>query len=229
MSAVALLFTLYFTSVLTNMPKAVLAGIVFLIGVDLIDIAGLKRIAARRKDEFVIAVVTAIVVCAVGVEQGIILAIVVSILDIIRRQYQPKDFVVGTTDVDQPSYAAATSGAQSEPGLVVFRYDAQLFYANANAFVDSIQRVVEGAPDPVRWLVLDASTLTDVDYSAGLAFGGLLDYLDHRAVTFALAGADSQLLDTLDAYDLRDRVPDDRVFGSLQDAVVAFRSAPAVT
>ena len=93
----------------------------------------------------------------------------------------------------------------------------------------SIQRVVEGAPDPVRWLVLDASTLTDVDYSAGLAFGGLLDYLDHRAVTFALAGADSQLLDTLDAYDLRDRVPDDRVFGSLQDAVVAFRSAPAVT
>ena len=229
MSAVALLFTLYFTSVLTNMPKAVLAGIVFLIGVDLIDIAGLKRIAARRKDEFVIAVVTAIVVCAVGVEQGIILAIVVSILDIIRRQYQPKDFVVGTTDVDQPSYAAATSGAQSEPGLVVFRYDAQLFYANANAFVDSIQRVVEGAPDPVRWLVLDASTLTDVDYSAGLAFGGLLDYLDHRAVTFALAEADSQLLDTLDAYDLRDRVPDDRVFGSLQDAVVAFRSAPAVT
>jgi MFS superfamily sulfate permease-like transporter len=104
---------MYFTSVLTNMPKAVLAGIVFLIGVDLIDITGLRRIASRRMDEFVIALVTAVVVCAVGVEQGIILAIVVSMLDIIRRQYQPKDFVVGTTDLDHPTFAKAEPGAQS--------------------------------------------------------------------------------------------------------------------
>jgi high affinity sulfate transporter 1 len=223
MSAVALLFTLYLTSLLTNMPKSVLAGIVFLIGVDLIDITGLKRIAARRKDEFAIAIVTAIVVCAIGVEQGIILAIVVSILDIIRRQYQPRDFVVGTVDAGEPTYEAAKAGAQSEPGLVVFRYDAQLFYANANSFVDDIQRIVEGAPDPVRWLVLDAATLDDVDYSAGLSLAGLLDYLDHRGVVFALARADSGLLETLKAYDLRSRIPDSHIFGSLEDAVAAFR------
>jgi MFS superfamily sulfate permease-like transporter len=227
MAAVALLFTMYFTSVLTNMPKAVLAGIVFLIGVDLIDITGLKRIAARRKDEFVIALVTAVVVCAVGVEQGIILAIVVSILDIIRRQYQPKDFVVGTTDTDHPTFQKAEPGTQSEPGLVVFRYDASLFYANANAFVDDIQRVIEGAPDKVRWLVLDASTLDDVDYSAGIALGGLLDYLDHHEVVLAVARADTGLTDTLETYGLRERVPDDRMFANLDDAVEAFRAATA--
>jgi high affinity sulfate transporter 1 len=226
MSAVALLFTLYFTSLLTNMPKSVLAGIVFLIGFDLIDIPGLKRILARRKDEFAIAVVTAVVVCAVGVEQGIILAIVVSILDIIRRQYQPKDFVVGTADRDNPTFTKAEPGTQSEPGLVVFRYDAQLFYANANSFVDDIQRVIEGAPDPVRWLVLDASTLDDVDYSAGMALGGLLDYLDHRGVVLALARADAGLLDTLEIYGLRSRIAADRTFANLDDAVDAFRRSP---
>ena len=227
MSAVALLFTLYFTSLLTNMPKSVLAGIVFLIGFDLIDMVGLRRILARRKDEFAIAVVTAVVVCAIGVEQGIILAIVVSILDIIRRQYQPKDFVVGTTDIDNPAFMKAEPGAQSEPGLVVFRYDAQLFYANANSFVDDIQRVIEGAPDPVRWLVLDASTLDDVDYSAGISLGGLLDYLEARGVVLALARADSGLLDTLQIYGLRPRIPDDRTFANLSDALDAFHRSTA--
>jgi len=227
MSAIALVFTMYLTSVLTNMPKAVLAGIVFLIGVDLIDITGLKRILSRRKDEFVIAVVTAVVVCAVGVEQGIILAIVVSIIDIIRRQYQPKDFVVGLSEAGEPTYTKAAPGVQSEPGLLVFRYDAQLFYANANSFVDDVQRLVEAAPTPVRWLVIDASTLDDVDYSAGLALNGLLDYLEVKKVTFAIARADTTLVTTLAAYGLKERIPDEHIYGNLVDAVDAFRSAPA--
>ena len=84
------------------MPKAVLGAIVFLIGLDLIDIAGLRRIARRRRSEFVIAVMTAVVVCAVGIEQGIILAIVVSIIEVIRRQYQPRDFVLAVSD-DRPA------------------------------------------------------------------------------------------------------------------------------
>lgn len=225
MAAVALLFTLYLTTILTDMPKAVLAGIVFLIGVDLVDIAGLRRIVARRKDEFVIALVTAVVVCAVGVEQGIILAIVVSILDIIRRQYRPRDFVVGTVDSATPTYRPATPGSQSEPGLIVYRYDSELFYANANSFVDHVRQVVQGAPDRVRWLVLDAATLDDVDYSAGLALSGLLDYLEHHGIVFALARADTSLLDTLRAYGLLARIPESSVYGSLEDAVAAFRAA----
>jgi MFS superfamily sulfate permease-like transporter len=112
---------------------------------------------------------------------------------------------------------------------VVFRYDASLFYANANAFVDDIQRVIEGAPDKVRWLVLDASTLDDVDYSAGIALGGLLDYLDHHDVVLAVARADTGLTDTLETYGLRSRVPDDRMFANLDDAVDAFRAATAST
>ena len=140
MSAIVLLVALFFTTVLTDMPKAVLGAIVFLIGIDLVDITGLRRIARRRRSEFVIAVVTAVVVCAVGIEQGIVLAIVVSILEVVRRQYQPNDFVLTVSETGEETYRPATAGAQSEPGLIVFRYDAELFYANANRFVDDVER-----------------------------------------------------------------------------------------
>ncbi len=95
MSLVVLVVVLFLTGLLTDMPKAVLAAIVFLIGIGLIDVEGLKRIRAARMSEFVIAAGTAVVVFAVGVEQGIILAMVLSILEIIRRAYSPKDFLVG--------------------------------------------------------------------------------------------------------------------------------------
>jgi MFS superfamily sulfate permease-like transporter len=211
------------------MPKAVLAGIVFLIGLDLIDTVGLRRVLARRPSEFLIAVITGVTVFAWGVEQGIILAIVLSLIEIIRRQYKPKDFVVGVRKDGTPSYQAATPGAQSEPGLIVFRYDADLFYANASRFIDELEGLVEHAPDPVRWIVLDAGALDDIDYSAGISLSGLLDYLDARGITFALARADDALLHTLDLYELRHRIPDTQVFGNLADAVQAFETASSTT
>ncbi len=223
MSLIVLLVVLFFTSVLTNMPKAVLAGIVFLIGVSLVDIRGLRIIGRSRKGEFYIAILTAIVVCAIGVEQGIILAIVVSILNIIRRQYKPRDFVVGEATDGGLTYAPATPGAQSQPGLIVFRYDAELFYANANRFVDDVEQLIDHAPTPVEWLVLDAGSLDDVDYSAGKALEGLLDYLEARSITPALARADTALLATLTSYGIQGRIADENIYGSLVDAFAAFR------
>lgn len=227
MSGVALLVTVFFTAILADMPNAVLAAIVFLIGLSLIDVAGLRKIYRRRPSEFWIAAITGTVVFAIGVEPGIVLAIVLSILEIIRRQYRPEDFVVGVSRDGVQTYEPATPGSQSAPGLVVFRYDAELFYANANQFVDDVQALVEHAPDPVRWVVLDAGAVDDVDYSAGVSLAGLLDYLQARGITFALARADTGLLHTLELYELRDRIPNDRVFTSLDAAVAAFRAAPS--
>ena len=221
MSAIVLLVALFFTEVLTDMPLAVLGAIVFLIGIGLVDIAGLRRIAQRRRSEFFIAVMTAVVVCAVGVEQGIILAIVVSILEVVRRQYQAKDFVISVSETGQETYGPATAGSQSEPGLILFRYEAKLFYANANRFVDDIENVIDTAPDQVRWLILDAGSLVDVDYSAGIALGGLLDYLENRQITFAIVLADSGLIDTLRAYDLLDRIGSHH-YDTINDALAAF-------
>ena len=229
MSAIVLLVVMFATGVLKDMPNAVLAGIVFLIGLDLIDEIGLRRIYTRRPSEFVIAVITGVVVFAWGVEQGIILAIVLSLLEIIRRQYKPKDFVVAVRHEGAPTYLAATPGTQSEPGLIVFRYDADLFYANSSRFVDDVEGLVDHAPDPVRWLVLDAGALDDIDYSAGISLSGLLDYLEARNITFALARADDGLLQTLEKYELRKRIPDSRLFGNLADAVSAFEASTLAT
>jgi high affinity sulfate transporter 1 len=224
MSGIVLLVVMFFTTVLTDMPKSVLGAIVFLIGIDLIDVRGLRRIARRRKSEFVIALVTAVVVCAVGVEQGIILAIVLSIIEVIRRHYKPKDFVVTVSPTGDESYAKAVPGAQSDPGLIIFRYDSDLFYANANRFVDDVEALIDKAPDPVRWLILDAESVDDIDYSAGVSISGLMDYLKAREVTFALSGADTGLVDTLRAYDLLDRIGADHLHDNLSEALDAFRA-----
>jgi MFS superfamily sulfate permease-like transporter len=225
MSAITLLVVLFFTGALKDMPKAVLASIVFLIGFDLIDLIGLRRIYRRRKDEFWIAVATAVVVFAVGVEQGIILAIVLSILGIIRRQYNPTNFVVGIDKEGQPTYELATRGTQSEPGLIIFRYDADLFYANTNRFVDDVERLIAAAPDPVRCLILDAGAIDDIDYSAGISLGHLLEYLRAHSIDFRLARADTELLATLSTYDLLAVVGTENIYGTLIGAVDAFRSS----
>ena len=143
-----------------------------------IDIKGLRIVLRMSKGEFVIAVVTAVVVCAVGVEQGIILAIVVSILNIIRRQYRPKDYVVSIDAAGEPTYSATKPGTQSAPGPdhVPLRRGAVLRQR------EPLRRRHPGAdreaPTRCEWLILDASSLDSIDYSAGKALEGLADYLE---------------------------------------------------
>jgi high affinity sulfate transporter 1 len=224
MAVVVLLVVLFFTGLLTDMPKAVLGAIVFLIGVGLIDIKGLQRIRAVRTSEFVIAMATAVVVFAVGVEQGIILAIVLSILEIIRRAYSPRFFLVGVDREGQRTYTTAAPGHQSLPGLLVFRFDARLFYANANRFADHLQSLLDSAPTKVRWLVLDCSSMSDVDYSASLMLAGIIDAVHARDGVFALAAPDPQLMATLEKYGTLRNFDNAHVFSSVEAAVAAFRS-----
>ena len=152
-----------------------------------------------------------------------------SLLELIRRQYQPKDYVIGLDDRGEPTYLKAAPGTQSAPGLLVFRFDATLFYANANRFVDDIQKLITKAPDKVRWLVLDAGSLDDVDYSAGLSLAGLLDFTQARGITVGLARADDSIVDALDKYGVAKRIGTDHLYGNLVDAVDAFRHDPVPT
>ncbi|TCM38534.1 SulP family inorganic anion transporter [Kribbella sp. VKM Ac-2568] len=226
MAAVALLFTLFFTGLLADMPTAVLAGIVFLIGVSLIDLPGLKRLWGRRKNEFAVALITTVTVFAVGVEQGIILAIALSLLDLVRRQYTPGDFVIGQNQAGEPTYLPAVPGTQSLPGLVVFRYDAELFYANANRFADHLEAVISAAPDPVRWVALDCGTIDDIDYSAGVTLANLVNYSRAHNARFVLVRPDTQLLATLRAYGILDTIGEDNIYPTIETAFRAYRADP---
>jgi high affinity sulfate transporter 1 len=228
MSAVVLLFTLFFTGLLVDMPKAVLAGIVFLIGVSLIDVPGLQRLWRRRRNEFVVALITTVTVFAVGVEQGIILAVVLSLLDLVRRQYTPGDYVIGQDQAGEPTYRPAVRGAQSLPGLVVFRYDAPLFYANANRFADDLEAVISAAPDRVRWVALDCSAIDDIDYSAGVTLANLVKYSQAHNARFVLVRPDTQLLATLRAYGTVDAIGEDNIYPTLVEVFRAYRAGSSV-
>jgi len=226
MAFVVLLVTLFATALLAPMPTAVLGAIVFLVGCGLVDVLGLSTIRSRAPVEFGIAVVTAAVVCIIGVEQGIVLAIVLSILQLVGRQYRPSNFVVGVDAAGEPTYRPAEPGLQSQPGLIVFRYDAELFYANANRFADDVEALVAAAPDPVTWVVLDCSGIDDVDYSAGMALNHLVDYVHAHDAHFAVARADTRLLATLELMGTLEKFGHDHVFGNLTDAFDAYRANP---
>ncbi len=170
--------------------------------------------------------VTGFVVFAFGVEPGIILAIVLSILDMVRRQYTPQRFVIGVAPDGDPTYISATPGRRILPGLVVFRYDAELFYANANRFVDDVSALMAAAPHRVSWLVLDCSGIPDVDYTAGNALKTLIAFVHKRGAILALAAVDPDLEHTLSQLGVLAEVRADHLFPSVAEAVAAFRQVP---
>jgi high affinity sulfate transporter 1 len=229
MSLVVIIVVLFLTKYLTNMPVAVLAAIVFMIGLGLVDLKGLRTIRAARASEFLIALVTAIVVFAWGVEEGIILAIALSVIELVRRAYTPSDFLVGLNKGGEPVYTPAEPGNESLPGLLVFRFDSRLFYANASLFVDRIQELIAAAPSRVRWLILDCSSIGDIDYSASLNLAGLIEALHEQKRVFALAEVDPELMKVLTKLETLEHFDNAHIYATVQEAVEAFRADSTTT
>ncbi|MCR8898408.1 SulP family inorganic anion transporter [Gordonia sp. GONU] len=226
MAATALAAVAFLGPALAHLPHAVLAAIVFLVAIDLIDVHSFRRMWRIRRIEFGIAVLTAVVVVVFGVQNGILAAMVVSLLEIIRRQYRPERFVVGVSDHGRArEYRPARGGQQSMPGLIVFRYDADLFYANVNRFADDVVALVESAPDPVRWLVLDCTVISYVDYSATGVLDDLVAFVHSRDAHFVLAGVDPELEGMLRAQGLLEDFDPAHVFPTVGAAVRAFEAA----
>jgi MFS superfamily sulfate permease-like transporter len=224
MAAMVAIVLLFLTKPLQYMPNAVLAAVVFVIGVKLIDWRHMKEIYALRRDEFWIAAITAAVVVGVGVEQGVILAIVLSLLDHVRRHYDPHDSVITRDDAGKIVSVPAEQGAETEPGLVVYRFGVGLFYANAARFTEEAIALVSG-PEPPRWFVLLANAVDDVDYTGGKTLVELAGQLEARGVTFALADVRDAVRPELERFGITAKIGEDRIYATLEDAVAAFRAA----
>lgn len=224
---------LFLTGPLQYLPNAVLAAVVFLIGIELVDLAGMKRILRLRPDEFAVALATAIAVVAIGVEQGIVLAIVLSVIDHLRNSYRPVTSVMVPTGGD-PHWRQVplTPGARTLPGLVVYRFAGGLYYANANHLVEDMVGVVEageGAGDPVRWLCLDAVVIDDIDYSGGEALRQIHRALGDHHVRFVVAEPLPQVRALLDRYGLTELFGQDAIYPTLSAAVADFRATAEAT
>ena len=218
---------LFLTKPLQYMPNAVLSAVVFLIGVKLVKLGAMNEIRRLRRGEFVIAAVTAIVVVVVGVEQGIILAIVLSLLEHVRRHYDAPDAVI-TLDAQQNTVEIpASPGARTEPGLVVYRFGVGLFYANATRLSDDVLALVD-VPEPPRWFVLLADAMDDVDFTGGKTLLELAGQLADRNVVLCVAAA-QRVMPELERFGVIDAIGADHVFASLDDAIAAFHTAEAAT
>ena len=219
------LVLLFLTGPLQYLPRCVLGAIVFTIAIGLVDLRGLRDIRRESPAEFAMATITAAVVIAVGVGAGIVLAMALSLLHHVRHSYQPHTAVL----VEEGGHwrpIPVRPGAQSEPGLLIFQFGADLFYANASRFATDVRDLVEHAPSPVRWLVLDAGAVTSLDYSAARVVRPLVEELRARGVSFLIAHADPRLRSDLVRHRLSDLIPDDQIFERLHDAIAVVRGTP---
>jgi MFS superfamily sulfate permease-like transporter len=221
-AAVVGVVLLCLTDPLHYLPQCVLGAIVFTIAVGLIDLRSLRDIRRESPGEFGLALVTATVVVGVGVEQGILLAMVLSLLRHVRHSYRPHTAVLVQDDTGQWRPIPATAGALSAPDLVVFQFGADLFYANADRFVHAVRRLVEGAPTPVRWLVVDAGAITSIDYSAARVLDDCCADLTRDGVALLFVHAQSSLHADLKRHRLIDVIGTSRIFDTLREALAAI-------
>ena len=224
-AATVAIVLLFLTKPLQYLPNAVLSAVVFLIGLKLVDVANMREIWRLRRDEFWIAALTAGVVVGVGVEQGIILAIVLSIALHVSRHYRPRDAVLRWDRRGELYDTRPVPGAESEPGLVVYRFGVGLFYANATRLSEEVTALVDG-PHPPRWFVLLADAIDDIDYTGGKTLLELANELRERGIVFAIAEADPDVRRELKRFGVTDRIGEDRVFDRLSDARTAFHGGP---
>jgi sulfate permease, SulP family len=222
-TAIAVAFVLLFvTKPLQYLPRCVLGAIVFFIAVRLIDVRGLREIRRESPGEYALAVFTAAVVVLVGVEQGILLAMVLSLLRIVRNSYRPHTGVFVVSEGDIWQVVPAVPGAVTKPGLVIYRFGAALFYANASLLAEQIRGLVGPTPSPVRWLVVDAEAITNVDYTAARVVRELHQELADRGVVLVFARAPASLRADLDRHLLTEVIGPTQFFDRLHDAVAAF-------
>ena len=215
-------------ALLSRFPRAALGAVVIYAALRLVDIAGFRRIARFRRSEAAIAVVTMVAVLTVGVLYGVLVAVGLSVLDLLRRLARPHDGVLGYVpgiagmhDIDD------YPDARPVPGLLVYRYDAPLCFANAENFRSRALAALETQPEPPRWFLLNAEANVEIDSTAAETLEALHDELQRRGIVLALARVKQDLRADLRAAGLLDLIGEERIFPTLPTAVEAFRSGPS--
>jgi len=213
---------LAFTGPLGRVPVAALAAIVIAAVIRLIDVAALRTLYRVRRVEFAIALAAAAGVVVVGVLEGVVIAMALSLVDFLVRTSRPHDAVLGSVPGRLGHHdIARVKGARTRPGILVYRFDAPLFYANAEQFRTRVRGLVRRDPD-VRLAVIDASAIADVDVTGGRMLGELRDELAAQSVRLVVACAVGELYDLLVGDELRVDFAADDMFDTVDEAIAAY-------
>ena len=222
-AAVVLIVLLLLTGPLAYLPVAALAAVVFLIAIELIDVNGMRRILAIRRGEFTIAVLTTIAVVALGVEYGIVVAVVASIVDHLRHSYSPINSVLVKSPAGHWRPGPLVPGARTEEGLVVYRFGTSLYYANAPKLLDDLTALVSGGP--LRWLVFDCAAIGDIDFTASAILTRVIQRAHRQHVRFVVSTVLGPVRQQLDRYGISAMLGPNCYYDTPGEALEAFRAA----
>lgn len=215
---------LFLAPVLEAFPEAALGAVVVYAATKLVEVGELRRFARFRRSELVLALVATVAVLAAGVMWGVLIAVGLSVLDLLRRVAHPHDAVLGLVpglagmhDIDD------YPDAEEVPGLLVYRYDSPLFFANAEDFRTRALATVDAAERPVEWFLLNVEANVEVDITAVDALESLRAALAERGVVLAIARIKQDLRESLAPSGILDRIGEERLFPTLPTAVEAYR------
>ena len=219
---------LFLTPLFAPLPKSALAGVIIVVAFGLLEPIAFRALARVDRRELGLALVTAGIVVAVGMIAGVVVTVVLSLFLAAIRAAQPRrTFLVRVPGTDSFRGEASVANGSTLPGLVIYRFDGPLFFANAQLLADDIVAATAdgAAPEPVRWVVIDAETIGDVDSTGAGTLADLADALRGRGITLALARVKSAVAEYLSRAGVMDKVGADLLFIEVDDAVAAFEAS----
>lgn len=221
--AVVILVLLFLRPLLSLFPKPALGAIVIYAALRLIEIPEFHRLRRFKKSEFRLALITMIGVLATDILLGVAIAVGLSVIDLFARMMRPHDAVMG----EVPSLAglhdiADWEDAKTIPGLVIYRYDAPLCFANAEDFRRRAMDAIKLETTPVEWFVLNTEAIVEIDITAVDVLQELYQDLSAQKITFAMARVKQDLYQQLKQADLVDLIGQERIFPTLHTAIHAF-------
>ena len=214
---------LFVPNLLQDLPRAALAAVVISAAFGLIEIADLRRIYRIQRWEFWLSMVCLAGVAILGPIQGIVLAVVMAVIEFLWDGWRPYSAVLGRVD-DLKGYHDITRHPQARliPGLVLFRWDAPLFFANAEFFRERVRSAVAASPTPVRWLVVGAEPITSVDVTSADVLDELDKELQAASIDLCFAEMKDPVKDKLKRFGLFARLGEERFFATIGQAVSAY-------
>jgi high affinity sulfate transporter 1 len=214
---------------LRNLPQPILAAVVITAAMGLVDPVAVRHLYQVRRSEFVLWLAAFVGVALLGVLVGIMAAIVLSLGDFIRRAWRPHDAVLGREDELKGYHDLDRHpDGRQVPGLLLYRFDAPLFFANAGVFRRRVRGLLAAARPAARWVVVAAEPITDVDTTAAAVLGELLAELRQQGVTLAFAELKGPVKDRLRRYGLYDQIGPDRFYPTVGTAVDGYLEATGV-
>ncbi len=217
--AVVLAVLLFITRPLSYLPAAVLSTVVFLIGIRLVDVRGMTSLRARRPVEFSVALVTAATVIFIGVGQGIAIAVAASIIAHLRHSYRPLNSLL----VPSPEGAIKTTpiedSQQALEGLIIYRFGADLYFANEKRFIGEILTLAKEAEPPLRWFCIMAANIGDIDYSGAETLKRVHDELSKRGIVLVMSDVKEPVFARLERDGIVEMIGREYFFESVYDVI----------